>query len=101
MEILVRLLIGFLGITLYALLSALDRGDHEVGSVWSYFKNQSVKWGISFLILVVLSVYLHFVPTGGNAFESFTGFAVSTELASFATLGYLLSSLTRKFNKKQ
>jgi uncharacterized membrane protein YesL len=96
MEILVRILFGFFGITLYALLTAKDKDDTSIHSVMDYYKTQYVKWGISFCIVIILAVVLHFAPDVGPAFEAATAIQVTTNIMGFLTLGYNLSSVSKK-----
>ena len=97
MEILLRIAVGFIGILAYALLTARDKNDYDTLNVKMYFHNNKVRWGLALAIISLLAVYLHIVPNGGDLIEGGLGLAVSTELASFGTLGYALCSAARKF----
>lgn len=96
MEILIRILFGFFGIFLYALLTARDKSEDSIQSVTDYFKTQYVKWAISFLIIIVISVMLYFAPDAGEAFEGVTALKVTTNVISFMWLGYTMSSAGKK-----
>lgn len=99
-EILLNIGVGFLGILLYALLTAKDRNDKDTLSVIDYFKNSWGKWLISFLIISVLAIIIKVVPDGGQAIKTVTGLDV-TSVSSFITLGYVLSSAGRKIGNKK
>ena len=96
----IRIGMGFIGIIFYALLTARDKNDEGTLSVKDYFNSNSMRWGISLLILIVLAVFMHIEPSGGAVVESATGFALTSELMSFASLGYFLVSSARKLGAK-
>ena len=97
----IRIGMGIIGILFYALLTARDKNDEGTLSIKDYIKNNVMRWGIALLILIVLAVFMFIEPNGGGVIESATGFALTSELMSFASLGYFLVSSARKFGQKQ
>lgn len=98
MDIWLRILFGFLGIVLYAFLSAKDKDDVTVPTILSYFKQYFVKWVLVLFIIVSLAIIMHFAPDAAEGFQALTALQVTTNAVSFAWLGYNMSSVGRKIN---
>lgn len=87
---------GVLGLWIYIVITLWSK--KEIGSLWSkaYWvktKNQTIG---TVLILTTIAVLIKVIPNAGNMIEGALGFSVTTQLASFVSLGWFLGSSGNK-----
>lgn len=92
-----KLGIAILGIVFYTVFKSLD---HLTIWDWKVFVKENIKrWIWALTVIIIVSVLLHLLPETAEAIKTFTGIDVSTEPASFFTLGLGLSAMVRQATK--
>jgi len=95
-----RIGIGVFGFWLYILLTLWSK--KELGNLWkgSYWRGiRDLALG-SVLIVITIAILINLVPETGELIKKSIGLAVTTEIASFLSLGYFLGSSGNKIQTK-
>tara|TARA_R110000823_G_scaffold306482_3_gene428917 strand:- start:855 stop:1211 length:357 start_codon:yes stop_codon:yes gene_type:complete len=95
-SILTMIGISILGSFLYSVINAKRHFKPKMFNHRIFLRENKYTWLYSFLICTIIAIIVNVIPDSAGAIESATGLAISSEIASFLTLGFALCASMEK-----